>query len=107
MNDNEHPITPPPELVQQWYDAARGPRCEQELATQAARWGADHQFAECFRWVESHVSTNRARLLCAALRPSLKDQGREALERISNFIVMETGGAELDVLKAIVEQLPD
>jgi hypothetical protein len=51
-----------------------------------------------------------SRQLRAARRPkppSLKEQGREALERISNSVVMATGGAELDVLKAIVEQLPD
>ncbi len=33
-----HPITPPPELVQQWIDANRHPR---GIALEAAQWGAD------------------------------------------------------------------
>jgi hypothetical protein len=40
MTDN-HPITPPPELVEQWYDSIDNASTswKQELATQAARWG--------------------------------------------------------------------
>jgi hypothetical protein len=43
MTEN-HPITPPPELVQQWQDEAlKGYRThdiyKQDIATQAARWG--------------------------------------------------------------------
>ena len=38
---NEHPITPPPELVQQWYNEC--PEANEAslpyIATQAARWG--------------------------------------------------------------------
>jgi len=40
-----HPITPPPELVQQWsekWDAFYGPFAVY-IATQAARWGADQR----------------------------------------------------------------
>jgi hypothetical protein len=34
----EHPIIPPPELVQQWIRERDG---LEHLATQAARWGAE------------------------------------------------------------------
>ena len=47
---NQHPITPPPELVQQWLGTYFGTtltgevsKVELALATQAARWGADQQ----------------------------------------------------------------
>ena len=44
---DQHPITPPPELVQQWasefYGTAIAPgEASIAIATQAARWGADH-----------------------------------------------------------------
>ena len=45
----EHPITPPPELVQQWWKDAQAnlaPDCVcwlHHTATQAARWGADQE----------------------------------------------------------------
>ena len=45
----EHPITPPPELVQQWAADYWGnvdeplANSERHIATQAARWGADQE----------------------------------------------------------------
>ena len=36
---NQHPITPPPELVQQWINEEDGLTAG-HIATQAARWGA-------------------------------------------------------------------
>jgi hypothetical protein len=45
MTTPEHPITPPPELVQQWRRTAPHPSNEREhyhfIATCAAQWGAD------------------------------------------------------------------
>jgi hypothetical protein len=38
----QHPITPPPELVQQWFLGARAMPVDQwvtDVATQAAQWG--------------------------------------------------------------------
>ena len=53
---DQHPITPPPELVQQWHvEAMAGFRTngiyEQDIATQAARWGADHELEACCNWL--------------------------------------------------------
>ena len=50
----DHPITPPPELVQQWRrsgpaDAAANNAYERHIATQAARWGADQELEACWR----------------------------------------------------------
>ena len=41
----EHPITPPPELVEQWREEADNqlPPYYDYIATQAARWGADQE----------------------------------------------------------------
>ena len=48
MTDN-HPITPPPELVQQWLRERDG---LEHLATQAARWGADQELLACGKYLE-------------------------------------------------------
>ncbi len=52
---NQHPITPPPELVRQWCD----PRVtksmhfsEEDLATRAAQWGADQELEACCEWLD-------------------------------------------------------
>jgi hypothetical protein len=44
MTDNNHPINPPLELVQQWMQEASGQPLGPDarvIATLAARWGAD------------------------------------------------------------------
>jgi hypothetical protein len=46
----EHPITPPPELVLQWLED--GPEdgefgISKHIATQAARWGSDQELEAC------------------------------------------------------------
>ena len=42
----DHPITPPPELVQQWRQESANDPTEtfsQTYATRAAQWGADQE----------------------------------------------------------------
>lgn len=52
----EHPITPPPELMQLW--SMQGPEArdggatrEQWIATQAARWGSDEELEAIIHWL--------------------------------------------------------
>jgi hypothetical protein len=67
----EHPITPPPELVEDWIEIAkplpqRSPD-PNELAILAARWGADQELEACVEWlvandwkaVHKHLRTAR------------------------------------------------
>ena len=99
----EHPITPPPELVQQWINEEDGLTAG-HIATQAARWGADQQLkldAEqiaqayqkgadqeleaCCKWLYARCLIRGADELRAARRPkppSLKEQALEALDHI-------------------------
>ena len=43
------PITPPPELVEQWIRERDG---LEHIATQAAQWGADQELEACVKWIE-------------------------------------------------------
>jgi hypothetical protein len=53
------PLTPPPELVQQW--ASMSPKNDAvqqnwiEIATQAARWGSDQELEACCLWMERNL----------------------------------------------------
>ena len=62
MSADQHPITPPPELVNLWMSedapwdsdsfgvlTAR-PSQLRHIATQAARWGADQELEACVEW---------------------------------------------------------
>jgi hypothetical protein len=57
------PITPPPELVQQWGHNANLSGVphndehwayEQHIATQAAQWGADQELDACCEWTKTN-----------------------------------------------------
>jgi hypothetical protein len=91
MTDSS-PITPPPELVQQWRrsgpaDAAANNAYEHHIATRAAQWGADQELEACCGWLENvdcDDPQETAKLLRAARRPkppSLKEQAMQALCR--------------------------
>jgi len=60
MTDQQHPITPPLELLQQWAFEYWGPQepvgeGETYIATQAARWGADQQLEQDAKWLDTNA----------------------------------------------------
>jgi hypothetical protein len=82
---NQHPITPPPELVQQWLTEWGVPYkpddLYQHIATQSARWGADQELEACIAWLTEqtcfHPESDLIKDLRAARRPkspTLKEQ---------------------------------
>ena len=81
MNDNEHPITPPPELVQQWMDL---PLSEEERLRAAYRAGADQELEWCCKWLEAHFHGMKewAAELRATRRPKPLSQADLALEAL-------------------------
>ena len=112
MTQEQHPITPPPELVAQW---CKERACISEpgpvhlwLATQAARWGADRELEACCEWF-SEDPPAVAHGLRAARRPnlpSLKEQALaqlEAMERLWEALGKEPS----NIIRCALEALPD
>jgi len=106
----EHPIRPPHELVQQWVSFAcenEGYETWQDLATQAARWGADQELEACCADLRMVLGPNQADWLRSVRRPkppSLKEQGLKALDSFEGF----TGSLEeVDIIRRALESLPD
>lgn len=52
---SQHPITPPPELVQLWLieSVDEVDISGTHLANRAAQWGADQELGACCEWVET------------------------------------------------------
>lgn len=83
---NQHPITPPPELITDW---CKQRACISEpgpihvwLATEAARWGSDQELEACVNYIDNNMSGNKAREFRAIRRPkppSLKEQALEVV----------------------------
>lgn len=128
----EHPITPPPELIEQWRTAPEYAKNSskamlvsmtisrlQEIATQAARWGADQELEACCRWIDVPIGLDDCRpgeeskLLRAARRPKslgLKERALKALDSASyqpGSDFKQIDPARLEVIRRALECLPD
>ena len=111
MTDNNHPITPPPELVAQWVEYAGLVGINEHqlvhLATQAARWGSDQELEACCEWLDNEIGAVDPDDLRAERRskpPSLKEQALEAQRR------MWSGASnhdDWDLVRRALEQLDD
>lgn len=53
---NQHPITPPPELVQKWDEEGTNmfrPAYQTHLCARAAQWNADQELEACCKVLEN------------------------------------------------------
>jgi hypothetical protein len=135
MTDSNHPITPPPELVEQWRTAPEyasalekltmvtmTDRRLQEIATQAARWGADEELEACLMEIRDgagHVYIDETKLrVCLAddiwtarrpHPPSLKEQALECLKNIDDACESEgfSRSDDTDIIRRALELLND
>ena len=106
-----HPITPPPELVQQWVDdhfgvyvAANG--FHKDLATSAAQWGADQELEACCEWLSQRAYAGEAlRVARRPKPPSLKEQALDVLHLSFDRGYLKEEAA--DTIRRALEQLND
>ena len=113
MLTDQHPITPPPELVQQWWQATM-PNIEtsvkDQLCTQAARWGADQQLNADCEWLYRRCLISGAEELRAAMRPrplSLVEQALEALDQADKGLNESEWQQRSDTIRRALERLQE
>jgi hypothetical protein len=106
QQDYRHPIAPPPELVQQWYDQAKQDPCGpiNWVAVRAAQWGADKELEACCRWTSIVGGAEALRAARRPKPPSLKEQ---ALGLLNEGPVSELLDHEVDTIRRALEQLND
>ena len=89
MTDLYHPITPSPELIEDWIELAKPlpqrPPNPGELATLAAQWGADAELEACCAWLEQETPEPYISALRAARRPPIP-AGYPSYEQIQRFM---------------------
>jgi hypothetical protein len=99
-----HPITPPPELVEQW---AHLPADWNTVAFLIAKWGADAELEACCEWL-SVPCPSYGRELRNARRPkppSLKEQALDELHISFDRGYLKEGAA--DTIRRALEALPE
>lgn len=116
-NQQNHPITLPPELVKQWL--TKGHHQDYCSATnhaiaQAARWGADQELEACCEWLHwQNLATHQDLIpsLRAARRPrplSLRELALASVKRLeesSEFFSDQM--RELEFIRKALEQFND
>jgi hypothetical protein len=113
----QHPITPPPDLVQQWEEqflerpTINGCFVQSYIAAKAAQWGSDRELEACCAWLKEWQEDKHAggienlRTDRRPKPPSLKEQALEALVSInSNFHVY---GSDIETIRRALETLDD
>ena len=116
MTNQQHPITPPPELVEQWIaeiwhegTPVRVAASDLHIATQAARWGSDQELEACCEHLKRIWSPSDTIDSLRAIRrpkpPSLKEQ---ALAVIENSAICDHLSPEhAAILRRALEQLDE
>ncbi len=117
---NQHPITPPPELVRKWNQEAAGTHFEpygysEFIANRAAKWGADLELEACCEWIREqgyHPSVPRG--LHADRRPKPPILKEQALQALSEAVKMADDfppegicSGQADIIRRALEQLPE
>ena len=100
----EHPIIPPPELVEEWAYLFVD-HTDTEVFNVVAQWGADQELEACCEWL-SVPCPSYGRELRNGRRPkpqSLKEQALETLKYPKDF----WSEAEVDTIRLALEQLND
>ena len=112
-----HPLTPPPELMQQWVDEIyKQTECDdardEHIATKAAQWGADQELEACVNWFLQKQIFSKDDVyipnLQTALRPkpptlnSIALQMLGTIERDAHYLPEIT-----DTIRKALEQLND
>ncbi len=113
----QHPITPPPELVEKWgkdwyRSKVKHTEFEPYIVAKAAQWGADQELEACCEWVDSFqnkfVHAHDLRLVRRPQPPSLKEQALQALSHLLDGAAHSMDTTEpADYIRRALEQLPD
>ena len=114
----EHPITPPPELVEQWVTEvwhegtpARLSLSDMHITTEAARWGADQELEACCAWLAQSTSEPYINALRIARRPKPPSLRKQAYDALDTYIYGEPDPKDKErtynTIRRALEALPN
>ncbi len=116
-----HPLTPPPELVQEWFSKAlkekpSAAELTRIIAACAAQWGADQELEACLgevSFLNSQALADRVRAARRPKPPSLKEQALALLDPSNTYgsVTREEeyriSVTKAEIIRRALEQLDD
>ena len=105
MTNQQHPITPPEDLLQKLGKLSSW----REIITKAYQAGADQELEACGRWlaVESIEASQDLRTARSPKPPSLKEQALLQLDTLNADLAMHGRGCDLSQIRRALEALDD
>ena len=110
---NQHPITPPPELVCEWKMQASCCGNTTAVIQAIARWGADMELEACCEQLDElqlgtcyPVTGDKLRAARHPKPPSLKEQALDALREAESTGCLYVNGRS-DLIRKALEALPE
>ena len=107
-------IIPPPELVQQWFDAWSEDDFDEEsfadyVAVRAAQWGADQELEACCELMDRDFMAGPSDLRAARRPkpPGLKRVALLQLDTLNADLGLEDKGVDLSQIRRALEALPE
>jgi hypothetical protein len=113
---NQHPITPPPELVRQWMERTEYDEhtwfYESYIAEQAARWGADQELVACGNYLKQCAAWEEEDVIefynyRRPKPPSLKEQALAALSEADQGLNKSEWQQCSNTIRRALEALPE
>jgi 2-phospho-L-lactate transferase/gluconeogenesis factor (CofD/UPF0052 family) len=110
----QHPITPPPELIQKWSEQFEAGRSLYAMFEDIYRAGADAELEACCEWLVSegwfkyeHEAVEDLRAARRPKPPSLKEQALQALAEADLGSTEAEWSQRFDTIRRALEQLPN
>jgi hypothetical protein len=107
---DQHPITPPSELVQQWIDevwAANDTPAAFHIAASVAQWGADQELEACCEWLKLEGHEHEHEALRVARRPKPPSLKAQALALLDKAEDPSWDINDFSIVRRALEQLPE
>ena len=101
---SNHPITPPPEMVEEWVSMLEY-HPDEKVLSEVAQWGADAELEACLEWISERDWTWTKAQLREARRPkppSLKEQALDELTSAERLYP-----ADWSTIRKALEALPE
>lgn len=107
--NNQHPITPPQDLIDKWSREAFFANAPYLGYVSAAQWGSDQELEACCEWTQGYAECGDS--LRLARRPESPSLRKQACDALDTYVYGEPNQDDkvrtYNTIRAALEALPN